>query len=60
MRRCARCFKLARADRMIQGFGSDCASRLGLVGETVDVGQDGPDLFDVMAEQAHQAASDER
>jgi hypothetical protein len=48
MRRCARCFKPARSDRMIKGFGSDCARFLGLVGDTVDTGQDGPDLLDVL------------
>jgi hypothetical protein len=51
MRRCARCSKPARADRMIKGFGRDCATRLGLVGETVDVGQEGPDLFDAAEEK---------
>ena len=34
---------------MVKGFGVDCAERLGLLGDTVDVGQDGPDLFDAYA-----------
>jgi hypothetical protein len=49
-RRCARCGHPARADRMVQGFGRDCAERLGLIGATVDVGQRGPDLFDAAEE----------
>jgi hypothetical protein len=34
---------------MVKGFGRDCAALLGLTGTTVDVGQDGPDLLDVLA-----------
>ena len=60
MRRCARCFKPARADRMVQGFGSECAEFLGLTGGTVDTGQDGPDLLDLLAETARAAPSDAR
>jgi hypothetical protein len=51
LKRCARCGHLTRADRMVKGFGRDCAALLGLIGGTVDVGQDGPDLFDVLADQ---------
>lgn len=50
MQRCVRCGHPARADRLVQGFGSDCAARLGLTGGTVDVGQFGPDLFDAADE----------
>ena len=46
--RCRRCGKIARLDRMVQGYGRDCAEQLGLVGGTVDVGQDGPDLLDLL------------
>lgn len=49
-RPCRRCGRLATANRMIQGYGSDCATRLGLTGTTTDVGQDGPDLLDLLAE----------
>ncbi|WP_281419685.1 hypothetical protein [Paractinoplanes toevensis] len=35
---------------MVQGFGRDCATRLGLIGGTTDVGQDGPDLLDELGE----------
>jgi hypothetical protein len=46
-KRCARCGHQVRADRVVAGrYGSDCAELLGLTGGTVDVGQDGPDLFD--------------
>jgi hypothetical protein len=48
MRRCPRCGHLTRADRMVKGFGRDCAAQLGLVGRTVDVGHDGPDLLDLL------------
>jgi hypothetical protein len=37
---------------MVKGFGRDCAALLGLSGGTVDVGHHGPDLFDVLADQA--------
>jgi len=45
---------------MIHGFGSDCARFLGLVGDTTDTGQDGPDLLDLLAETARAAPSDRR
>jgi hypothetical protein len=48
MRRCPRCGHLTRADRMVKGFGRDCATQLGLVGRTADVGHDGPDLLDLL------------
>jgi hypothetical protein len=48
MRRCPRCGHLTRADRMVKGFGRDCAAQLGLIGRTVDVGHDGPDLLDLL------------
>jgi hypothetical protein len=35
---------------MVKGFGRDCAALLGLIGGTIDVGQAGPDLFDLLAE----------
>jgi hypothetical protein len=50
MRRCPRCGHPTRADRMIKGFGPECAVQLGLVGRTTDTGHDGPDLLDVLAE----------
>ncbi|MBM2620919.1 hypothetical protein JIG36_36010 [Actinoplanes sp. LDG1-06] len=50
MRRCPRCGHLTRADRMVKGFGRDCATQLGLVGRSIDVGHEGPDLFDLLPE----------
>ena len=50
MRRCPRCGHPTRADRMVKGFGRECAAQLGLVGRSVDVGHEGPDLFDVLDE----------
>ena len=55
-RRCARCGTPTRADRMVKGFGAGCARFLGLTGGTVDVGQDGPDLFDMLHEDAREPA----
>lgn len=52
MRRCARCGHPTRADRMVRGYGRDCAALLGLVGDTVDVEHAGPDLFDLLDEDA--------
>jgi hypothetical protein len=49
--RCRRCGQLARADRTVQGYGSDCAALLGLTGRTADVDQDGPDLLDLLDEE---------
>ena len=37
---------------MVKGFGRDCAALLGLIGGTVDVGQTGPDLLDVLADES--------
>ncbi|MFI7599138.1 hypothetical protein [Actinoplanes sp. NPDC049681] len=48
MRRCPRCGHLTRADRMIKGYGRDCAAQLGLIGRTVDTGHAGPDLLDLL------------
>ena len=47
-RRCPRCGHPARADRMIKGYGRDCATALGLTGRTATVDQDGPDLLDLL------------
>jgi hypothetical protein len=55
LKRCARCGHLTRADRMVKGFGRDCAAMLGLIGGTVDVGQQGPDLLDVLADEPEDA-----
>ena len=48
MRRCPRCGHLTRADRMVKGYGRDCAAQLGLIGRSVDVGHRGPDLLDLL------------
>jgi hypothetical protein len=48
LRRCPRCGHLTRADRMVKGYGRDCATQLGLVGRSVDVGHRGPDLLDLL------------
>jgi hypothetical protein len=50
LRRCPRCGHLTRADRMVKGFGRDCAALLGLTGRSVDVGHHGPDLLDLLAD----------
>jgi hypothetical protein len=37
---------------MINGrYGIECATQLGLVGSTKDIGQTGPDLFDAAEEE---------
>jgi hypothetical protein len=49
---CARCGVATRVDRLIQGFGSDCAAKLGLtvaITRLRSTVQDGPDLLDVLA-----------
>ncbi|HEY6114670.1 MAG TPA: hypothetical protein VI172_01815 [Candidatus Dormibacteraeota bacterium] len=46
--RCRRCGHLARRDRMVQGYGSDCARLMGLLGTAPDVGQTGPSLLDML------------
>lgn len=51
-RRCVRCWKLTAPENLVHGYGPDCARLLGLVGDTTDTGHTGPDLFDVLAEQA--------
>ncbi|HEX5201868.1 hypothetical protein ACFQS1_00505 [Paractinoplanes rhizophilus] len=55
MRRCPRCGHPTRADRMVKGFGRECAVQLGLVGRSVDVGHEGPDLLDVLRDQTDDA-----
>ncbi|WP_045740883.1 hypothetical protein [Actinoplanes rectilineatus] len=55
--RCARCGKKTRAERLVKGFGRDCATFLGLIGSAPDTGQDGPDLFDALAEQRQETGS---
>lgn len=52
LKRCARCGHLTRADRMVKGFGRDCAAMLGLIGGTTDTGQQGPDLLDLLAAES--------
>lgn len=53
MRKCPRCGHPTRADRMVKGFGRDCATQLGLVGRTVDTGHSGPDLLDLLDVDPH-------
>ena len=36
---------------MVKGFGRDCAAQLGLVGRSVDIGHEGPDLLDLLADE---------
>ncbi|MGX6607428.1 hypothetical protein ACWKSP_35680 [Micromonosporaceae bacterium Da 78-11] len=48
MRKCPRCGHPTRADRMVKGFGRDCAAQLGLIGRSVDTGHAGPDLLDLL------------
>jgi hypothetical protein len=51
-RPCARCGVATRVDRLIHGFGSDCAAKLGLTVTMIRLRstvQDGPDLLDVLA-----------
>ncbi|GGN39582.1 hypothetical protein GCM10010109_67690 [Actinoplanes campanulatus] len=57
-RLCRRCWRLARADRMIQGYGSDCATQLGLTGTTTDTGHHGPNLLDLLADAVTQAGGE--
>jgi len=51
LRKCPRCGHWTRADRMIKGYGRDCAAQLGLVGKTVDTGHTGPDLLDLLGDE---------
>lgn len=51
MGRCRDCHTPARLDRMIQGLGEKCARDAGLLGTTKDVGQDGPDLLDLLKDE---------
>lgn len=51
---CARCGHPTRVDRMVHGFGEDCAAKLGLIVAVprlrVD-DQTGTDLLDLLAEE---------
>ncbi len=51
-RRCLRCGKRVRADRLVAGgFGEDCAQALGLIpppGRVESDAHDGPDLLDLL------------
>jgi hypothetical protein len=58
LRRCPRCGHPARADRMVKGFGRDCAAQLGLTGRSVDTGHEGPDLLDLLGSDEDQDACD--
>ncbi|MFI5494151.1 hypothetical protein [Actinoplanes sp. NPDC051859] len=51
MRKCPRCGHPTRADRMVKGYGRDCATQLGLVGKSMDVGHTGPDLLDLLGDR---------
>jgi hypothetical protein len=51
LRKCPRCGQPTRADRMVKGFGRDCAAQLGLTGRTVDTGHAGPDLLDLLSDE---------
>jgi hypothetical protein len=51
MRKCPRCGHPTRADRMVKGFGRDCAAYLGLIGRSVDTGHSGPDLLDLLRDE---------
>ncbi|GLY06822.1 hypothetical protein Acsp01_72010 [Actinoplanes sp. NBRC 101535] len=48
MRPCRRCGHLTRVDRMVQGYGRNCAALMGLIGGSVDTGHSGPDLLDLI------------
>jgi hypothetical protein len=48
MRPCRRCGHPTRVDRMVQGYGRNCAAVLGLIGGTIDTGHSGPDLLDLI------------
>ncbi|MBB3098981.1 hypothetical protein FHR83_006687 [Actinoplanes campanulatus] len=43
---------------MIQGYGSDCATQLGLTGTTTDTGHHGPNLLDLLADAVTQAGGE--
>ncbi len=46
---CVRCGQPVALNRLVAGaYGRDCAERLGLIGDTTDVGHDGPDLLDLI------------
>lgn len=51
--RCARCWKPTRTERLVHGFGRDCAERLGLIVPAPRVhaaAQSGPSLLDSLVE----------
>jgi hypothetical protein len=50
-RPCRECGTPARLDRMVQGLGEKCARDAGLLGSTKDLGQDGPNLLDLLADE---------
>lgn len=48
---CARCHKRTRVDRLVHGFGEDCAAKLGLITTFVRLRatpQSGTDLLDLL------------
>ena len=51
MRKCPRCGHLTRTDRMVKGYGRDCAAQLGLIGRATDTGHSGPDLLDLLEQE---------
>ena len=55
-RPCVRCWRPTAVANLVHGFGPDCARLLGLVGNTIDVGQDGPTLFDLLDETGPETA----
>ncbi|MGK5682040.1 hypothetical protein [Actinoplanes sp. URMC 104] len=57
MRRCPRCGHPTRADRMVKGYGKECAAQLGLTGRSVDVGHEGPDLLDLLHSPGDEATA---
>jgi hypothetical protein len=55
-RPCVRCWRPTAVANLVHGYGPECARLLGLVGNTVDTGQDGPTLLDLLDEMARKAA----
>jgi hypothetical protein len=48
---CARCRRATRVDRLVHGFGEDCAAKLGLIATTPRLhvhAQTGPDLLNLL------------
>lgn len=52
--RCRRCSKVTARERMVHGYGRDCAERLGLIAakRTRATAQNGTDLFDLIDDEA--------